>query len=71
MFSLAVGPRVIRFGQPMLDTVLPADVLEDMDEPAPVLAALRLNELNAVVGQHGVDIVWHGPDQGLEEVALR
>jgi hypothetical protein len=29
-FSLTIGPRMVRFGQAMLDTMLDADAIEDM-----------------------------------------
>ena len=42
----------------------PADALEYVDQEAPALAALGLNQLDAHVGKHGLDLVRHGSDQG-------
>jgi len=32
--GLAVGPRVVGLGQPVLDVILEADPLEDVDQPS-------------------------------------
>ena len=53
-FGLAVGPRVIRLGQPMLDAVSRAGAAEDMADPALRGALIAIGELDAVVGQ----VVW-------------
>lgn len=53
----------------MLDAVLQADALEDIDQVASALTALELDELYAVVGQHGVDFVRHGSHQRFEEAS--
>ena len=69
--DLTIGPRMVGFGQPMLDAVGMAKPVEHMDAPTsrgpePVLRQVR--ELDAVIGQHGVDFVGDGFDQGIEEV---
>ena len=50
---LAFGPRMIDLGEPVLDAVLVADPIEDMVER--IFVARMVRELDAVVGQDGVD----------------
>ena len=56
--SLAVGPRVVRLGQPVLYGVCHADAVEDVraeEAAAGALAILgQVGEGHAVVGEHGV-----------------
>jgi hypothetical protein len=64
-----VGPRVVGFGQAMLDPVHFADHVEaDWPRvdcvPFPGLPC----ELNAIVGQNGVDLVRHCLQQVLQEL---
>ena len=60
-FGLAVGPRVIGLGQPVLDAMLDADAIEDVRTeqtcagPIPVLG--QVGEGHAVVREHDVDLV--------------
>jgi hypothetical protein len=65
--GLTVGPRVIWLCQPVLDAVLGADGAEYVCHEAAFRLPVVLDELHAVVGQHGVDLIGNGPDQGLEE----
>jgi hypothetical protein len=68
--DLAIGPRVIWFGQPMFDAMTLAGPLERM---APqhrgwAFAVLRqIGELDPVVGQDHVDLVRDGLDQSVEK----
>ena len=66
--DLAVRPRVVRLGQPVLDPIGFADHVEAHRPridgvPVPGL----LGELDAVVGQYGVDLTGNGFEQMLEE----
>ncbi len=65
--DLAVGPRVLRLGEAMVDEVLVADPVDDMVEG--VFVVRLVGELDAVIGQHGVDDVGHGCDQVPQEVS--
>lgn len=65
-FHLAIGPGMVGFGQPMVDARLLADAVKDVEEC--VLIALPVRELNAVIGQHGVDLVGHGADQVTQDL---
>ena len=51
--DLAVGPGMLDLGQPMLDLMLVADPVEDVVEG--VFVVRHVGELDAVIGQHGVD----------------
>jgi hypothetical protein len=64
-FTLAVRPRMVTLGQAVLDAVLTADTREDMTEG--VLIVASVGKLDAVVGQHGVDLVRLGGDQVAQE----
>ena len=82
--DLPVCPRAARLGQAVLDPVLLAGMREGVDEiDARLLASRpvrlggslgvrvggrRVDELRAVVGQHGVDRVGHGCHKGAQEV---
>ena len=65
--SLAVGPRMIRPGQTLLDRLRFADAIEDMpaeqgDDLWMTAAVLgQVSEGHAVVGEHGVDRAGEGP----------
>src|SRR3546814_5241451 len=52
-FDLAIGPGVLHLGQAMLDAMLVADPVEDMVEG--VFVMRHIGELDAIIGQHGVD----------------
>jgi hypothetical protein len=82
--NLSVCPRVPRLGQAMLDAALLAGALEGVQAVEPRLIALgpirlrlgfgffvdrrAVDELGAVVGEHGVDRGGHGRDEGAQEV---
>jgi len=69
-FDLAVGPRMVGLGEPVFDAVLTADLVEAMDPVTrcPAVAVLRqVGELDAVIGQDGVQRVWHGFEQRFKE----
>jgi hypothetical protein len=57
---------VVHLGQPVLDPVLVAHTIEDVLEVPDVLLAGR--ELDAVVGEHGVDAVGNRLDQVAQEL---
>ena len=63
-FGLAVGPRMIRLGEPVFDAVLDADPIENVGakEPAAGAAAVlgHIGEGHSVVGQHRVNLVGKG-----------
>lgn len=79
-FDLAVCPRVLGLGKPMIDIVLGAGKLEGMGaEEVSVRHGLfdlrngrasraRCCEVNAVVSEDGVDLVRHRRDEVAEEV---
>ncbi len=69
-FDLAVSPRVVGFGQTMFDTVGPADLVEAVHTVTggPAIAVTRqIGELDAVIGEYGVQPVRHRRDRGLQE----
>jgi hypothetical protein len=67
--DLAVGPRVVRFCEPVLDAVCVADHVEaHLTRPGGVAVARLLGELNAIVGQDRVNAVRHGFQQVFEEL---
>ena len=71
---LAVCPRMIGLGEPVLDAMCTADLVEPVDTPAScwTVAVLgQLGELDAIVGQHRVRAVRTGGDQRLEKGASR
>src|SRR5262252_5052378 len=64
--DLTVGPRMVGLGQAVLDTVGSADLVEAVHAVAggPAVAISgQVGELNAVVGQDGVQAVGHGRDR--------
>ena len=78
-FDLAVGPRMVEFREPMVDTVLGAREVkgvrpkaltgrEHLPNLANTPAATWLRELKAVVGEHGVDPVRDVFKEPAEEV---
>src|ERR671924_2248286 len=54
-FDLAIGPGLVGFGEPMGHAMLLTDAIEDMVEG--ILIARTVSELDAVIGQHGVELV--------------
>lgn len=70
--DLAIGPRVVWLGEPMLDVVRPADLVEAVDavQGSRASTVLRqLGELDAVVGQDDVQAVRTSFDERLQEGA--
>ena len=68
--DLPVGPGVVDFGEAVLDAMLAAAQVEHvghLSRRGTFGVARRMAELDAVVGQHGVDRVGHGLDQGDQE----
>src|SRR5665213_2682827 len=68
--DLPMGPGMIGFGQPVFDSMNETEPVEGMATeargwPLPVLR--QIGELDAVVGEHGVDAVWNGLDERFEE----
>ena len=59
--GLAVGPRVIGLGQPVLDAVLHADSVEDVGSQEAAAGAVpvlgQVGKGHAIVGEHGVDLI--------------
>ena len=70
-FDLAVRPGMLRLCKAVLDAVfLAAHVEHVRHSSAPSVhrtISRREGELDAVVGEHGVDLVGNGFDQGLQE----
>lgn len=55
--DLAIGPRMVGFGEAVLDPVLAAYLIEPMDAHARGLAITvlwKVGELDAIVGQDGM-----------------
>jgi len=53
--NLAVRPRMPHLREAVFDPVLAANAVEDVREGVRIQGAV--GELNAVVGQHGVDLI--------------
>jgi len=67
--DLTVRPRVVRFGEPVLDAVRLADHVEaHLARPCGVSVAWLLGELDAIAGQDRVDAVGHGCQQVFQEL---
>ena len=69
--NLTIGPRMVWLGQPVLNAVRITEHVEHMGAPACRRAETvlwQIGELDAVVGEHGVDFVRDRFDQGFEEV---
>jgi hypothetical protein len=72
-FDLAVDPRVVRLGQPVLDAIGIVKHVEHVGTPMsgrPDTVLRQIGELDAVIGEHRVDFIGNGFDKGLEEVRL-
>ena len=60
-FHLPIGPRVIYFGQAVLDVMLPADTVKDMRKGACIF--LSVGELDTIICQNGMDLIGHDSNQ--------
>ncbi len=62
--SSAIGPRMVRLGQPVFDAMLDADSVENMRAEKSAAGAVavfgQVGEGHSVVGQHRVDFVGEG-----------
>ena len=61
-FDLAIGPRMIWLCKPMLNAVTHACSIERMASPScgwSISVFWQISELNAVIGQDGVNTVRH------------
>lgn len=66
--DLAVRPRMVRLGQPMLDPVVLADHVEaHLPGAGGVPIAGLIGELDAIIGQDRVDAIGHDTQKVLEE----
>src|SRR5579864_6102487 len=68
--DLPIGPGVVGFGQAVFDAACSTDLLEGVEAVAGDLAvadARQVGELEAVVGQHGVNPIRHPRDQVSQE----
>jgi hypothetical protein len=68
--DLPVGPWMIGFGKPVFDSMKEAEPVEGVSTEACgwALTVLRqVGELDAVVGEHGVDAVRNSFDERFEE----
>jgi len=68
--GLAVCPGMVGFGEPMLDAVLIADTIEDVNPPAcgrTGAVSRRVGKLDAIVGQHDPYLVGKGLDDAAQE----
>jgi hypothetical protein len=61
-FHLAIGPGMVGFGQPMVNTMLMTDAIKDMVQGLAI--ALPIGELDAIIGEHRVDLLRYGSHQG-------
>ena len=58
--DLSVGPRVVRFGEPVLDIIRLVDHVEaHLARPGGIAIAGVFGELDAVVGQDLLDALGH------------
>ena len=73
-FDLAVSPRMLDLGKPVLDAILAAAHVEHMGHVpgrGTIGVTRRKGELNAVVGEHGVDFVRNRLNQRHQEGGCR
>lgn len=68
-FDLAIRPRVFNLGQAVLDAILTADTVEDV--VCGIDMALMIGELDAVIGQYGMDGIGEACDQVAQELCRR
>jgi hypothetical protein len=69
--NLTIGPRMVWLRQPVLDAVRVTEHVEHMGAPAcrrSETILWQIGELDAVVGEHGMDFVRDRFDQGFEEL---
>src|SRR4051794_32359799 len=69
-FDLAVGPGMIDLGESVFDTVLAATQSEHVRHiwrVRPICVSRRQPELDAIIGEHRMDFVGNGFDQGDQE----
>src|SRR5262249_7474985 len=68
--DLAIGPWMLDLGQPMFDAILLAAQIEHMCHVS-CRRAIRVawweSELDPIVGENRVDLVWDSRNQSLEE----
>jgi len=69
--DLPIGPGMVRFGRPMLDTMTMANPVEGVPAPPGCCWSLaipgQVSKLDAVVGEHGVDAIGNAIHQCLQE----
>jgi hypothetical protein len=58
---LAMGPGMVGFGQPMVNPSFMTDAIKEMVKGIDI--ALPIGELDAVIGEHRVDLLGYGSDQ--------
>src|SRR6266850_2024036 len=62
-FHLTIRPWMVGFDQPMVDAIFLTDTIKDIVQG--VSSALRINELDAMIGQHGGSCrVWQPSRSG-------
>ena len=69
-FDLSVGLGMVGLGESVLDVMSQTYPIKEVSSPAGrgAVAVLRqIGELDAVVGEHGMDAIGHGCGQRLEE----
>ena len=64
--SIPIRPGMVRLGEAVINAVLSAHAVEDMDTRELVL--LAVGELDAVIGQHRMQLVGHGLDEIAEKL---
>ena len=62
---LPIGPGMTDFGQTMLNAVGRTNAVKEEREGIAVLGTI--SELDAVISENGVDLVWHGRNQATWE----
>lgn len=66
LFDLAVCPRMVDLGKAVFDLMLMAHVIKDVKECPPIIFAV--GELDAVIGEDGMDAVRHDCDEIAQEL---
>lgn len=69
-FDLSFGPGMVDLGASVLDAVVTAPHVEHMGDEAcrrSIGIARWKAELDAVFGEHGVDLARHGGDQSFQK----
>ena len=68
-FDLAVGPRMVRLRQAVFNPIGLANHVKAHWPRIDGIAVPRLlGELNAVVRENGMDLIWHGFEHVLQEL---